>query len=191
MAALIAIDPGDRYTGVAFFDLKTNDIGELLDPPEWECVDAQEFDPIEFLDALAETVMASEVETIVYERFRLYGDKANEQKGSEFLTAQGIGVIKFIARIHNAHVQKHLDAEKRGSILSCEMTGQPCATAMPRRVEVVGQMADIKKPAAGILRHKGIKSVAKPIARKEYEGRDHIVDAELHGWYYLLHGESS
>jgi hypothetical protein len=47
-------------------------------------------------------------------------------------------------------------------------------------------VADIKKPTAGILRTKRIKSVAKPIARKHYSGRDHVVDAELHGWRYIL-----
>lgn len=179
---LIAIDPGDRWTGVAFF---TRD-----EDGKWYCQDAVEMGWQDFQDAFGDLVYVDRdwPRHVVYERFRLYGDKAQEQKGSEFLTSQLIGVIKYIVNVHNKHVFRHEAAEAEGRLMTCELQGQMCADPAnrPYEIKIKGQMADIKKPAAGILRHLGIKSVAKPIARENYEGRDHVVDAELHGWKYIL-----
>lgn len=182
---LIAIDPGDRWTGVAFF--ATDRDGN------WFCQDAQEFDPPDFEDALAELLMldraSGQPEVIVYEKWRLYGDKAKLQTGSEFLASQHIGVIKYLVRVHNAHAERHIAAEEQGRMMTCELQGGHCANpaAKPITIDLIKQPADIKKPTRGILRHKGIKSVAKPIAKEHYNNRDHVVDAELHGWYYVLH----
>ena len=183
MAVLTAVDPGDVYNGVAFFNPADNVLG-------WECVGAVELGPEEFVDALAESVFANEVPILVFERFRLYEDKALEQTGSEMLTSQTIGMIKMIVRLHNQHCARHAEAEKTGLILPCEIQGQSCADATIhwQPTLLIGQRTDIKKPAAGILRGKKIKSVAKPIARAEYKGRDHVADAELHGWYHILEG---
>lgn len=181
---LIAIDPGDRWTGVAFF--ATDDDGH------WYCQDAQEFDPPAFEDALAELLLmdrSTPPPIVVYEKWRLYADKAKEQTGSEFLASQHIGVIRYIVRVNNDHVTRHVGAEsKSGKLMSCELVGGGCSdpTQQPQIITIVKQGAEIKKPTIGILRHKGIKSVAKPISRELYEGRDHIVDAELHGWKYIL-----
>jgi len=180
---LIAIDPGDKYTGVAFF--ATNDDGE------WYCQDAQEFDPQEFEDALAELILTPAPEPppiIVFEIFRLYGDKAQLQTGSEFLTSQTIGVIKYLVRVHNEHAARHARAEETGGLMSCEQPGGRChdPALAPQEITLVRQRADDKKPAKGICNKKKIKSVARPIAKAEYGNRDHIVDAELHGWFYIL-----
>jgi hypothetical protein len=182
---LIAIDPGDVYCGVAFF--KRYGDG-------WECADAIEFDPDEFDTSLAETVLTPSSPPgtppliIVYEKWRLYADHAKEKTGSEFLATQHIGVIKFIARSAQEHVGRHEQAAADGKFLSCEINHGMCINPKKqmRSVEIFKQPADIKKPTIGILRKKGIKSVAKPIAKAEYKGRDHIVDAELHGWYHIL-----
>lgn len=180
---LIAIDPGDRWTGVAFFQRH---------PDGWECVDAQEFDPEEFEDALAELLILDrsegQPEYVVYEKWRLYADHAKEKTGSEFPTSQHIGVIKYLVRVHNDHVERHIQAEKQGKMMTCELQGQPCAdpSARPLHVMLVKQPADIKKPTRGILNKKKIKSVARPISKELYEGREHIVDAELHGWKFIL-----
>ncbi len=187
MKRLIAIDPGDRWTGVAFFE---EDLDEQYG---WRCIDAQEFDPIEFEDALAETILAGDVDIVVYERFRLYEDKAVLQTGSEFITSQSIGVFKFLVRNHNRHVRAHRKANaERGWILTCEQSGGVCSDPLKevtlKHVVLWGQMADIKKPTRAILKRKGVKSVAGPIARKEYSGRDHVKDAELHGWKYIMDG---
>ena len=94
---LIAIDPGDEHIGVAFFG--------RTDDGQWYCQDVQQIDgPDEFEDALLETLLTTPVPlTVVYEKFRLYEDKAKLQKGSEFRTAQMIGVIKFIVRQRHHH----------------------------------------------------------------------------------------
>lgn len=180
---LVAIDPGDRWTGVAFF--ATDDDGG------WYCQDAQEFAPHEFEDALAELILldrSTPPPIIVYEKWRLYGDKAALQTGSEFEASQHIGVIKYLVRVHNEHVDRHEAAEAAGKMMTCELQGGQCEdpAKRPQRIEIVKQGAEIKKPTAGILRTKKIKSVAKPIARELYGGRDHVVDAELHGWKHIL-----
>lgn len=182
--ALIAVDPGDRWTGVAFFARD--------EEGKWYCQDAQEFDPHDFEDALAETLFLDRDGTpppiIVYEKWRLYADHAREKTGSEFDTSQHIGVIKYLVRVHNDHVDRHEIAEKQGKMMTCELEGGGCADpkARPQRVEIVKQPADIKKPTRGILNQKKIKSVAGPIAKAEYGGRDHIKDAELHGWHHIM-----
>lgn len=180
---LLAIDPGDRWTGVAFFT--TDDDGK------WYCQDAQEFEPHEFEDALADLILNNRDQPppiVVYEKWRLYADKSREQTGSEFETCQHIGVIKYIVRVQNEHAERHAAAEADGKMMTCELAGGVCAdpAVRPQPVTLVKQPADIKKPTAGILRHKKIKSVARPIARELYGNRDHVVDAELHGWKHIL-----
>lgn len=184
-ATIIAIDPGDHWTGVAFF---AEDDGD-----GWYCQGAVEFDePEAFEDALAELLLqeppAARPSVVIYEKWRLYADKAKQQTGSEFRATQVIGVIKFLVRTQNAHVDRHDAAEAEGKMLACELQGGMCEDPAnrPHRIELIKQPADIKKPTAGILRHKKIKSVAKPIAKTEYGNRDHIVDAELHGWKHIL-----
>lgn len=179
---LVAIDPGDAHVGVAFF-------GKDYEG-RWYCQDAQQHDdPDGFEEALAELLLtATHPPIVVYEIFRLYGDKAQLQKGSQFRTSQMIGVIKFIARTRNSHADVHDAATAAGKLASCELPGGGCATPRPiHRMTIIGQMADIKKPTAGILRSKKIKSVGKQ-AKKDNPGwGDHCVDAELHGWRYILH----
>lgn len=184
MTTLIAIDPGDRWTGVAFFE------GE---DGTWECVDAQEFDPQDFEDALAELLFRRDdnpvPDIIVYEVWRLYADHAKEKTGSEFETSQHIGVIKYLVRVNNEHASRHDEADSElGGIMTCELQGQMCADPdhRPRQIELVRQVADIKKPTRGILNKKKIKSVARPISKELYKNRDHVVDAELHGWHHIL-----
>lgn len=190
MGNLIAIDPGDEYVGVAFFETDEDPWRESKDK-SWSCVDAQEFSPDGFIDAFAESLLDGDsYDVVIYERFRLYGDKSAEQTGSEFLTSQLIGVIKYLVRARNEHVERHALAEAEGKMMTCELGGGMCADPekVLKHVELVGYMADIKKPTAGILRTKKIKSVARPIARELYSGRNHIVDAELHGWRWVLKG---
>lgn len=190
MSNLIAIDPGDVYVGVAFFET-TGDPWRESEDKTWSCVDAQELTPDEFVDAFALSLLDGDsYDAVIFERFRLYEDKSGEQVGSEFPTSQLIGVIKYLVRARNEHVDRHDAAEANGWMMTCELQGGTCAdpAKRPHRVELVGQMADIKKPTRGILKTKHIKSVARPIARENYHGRDHCVDAELHGWYWILHG---
>lgn len=190
MPKLIAIDPGDVYTGVAFFETDV-DPWQPSDDASWECVDAQEFIDEEFIDAFGETLLTgNSFDIVIFERWRLYADHAVEKTGNEFITSQRIGQIKLLVRWRNEHVDRHDRAEAEGRLMTCEQQGGTCADPAdrPHRILLVDQVADIKKPTRGILKTKGIKSVAKPIAREHYSGRDHVVDAELHGWYFILHG---
>lgn len=180
---MIAVDPGDVHVGVAFF--------ETWLPPEddegWECVDTQELTPEEFQDALLETMLDGDIDILVYEKFRLYEDKKDVQVGSEFLTSQLIGVIKYLWRAQEIHATNHDEAMAAGKLLTCQLQGQACADPNRRsfkHIELVKQGAEIQTPTKGILRHKKIKSTAK--RNKDTAG--HQVSAELHGWYYLLEG---
>ena len=188
---LIAVDPGDTHVGVAFFETDDPDPWTGVGGDKWECVDAQEWSPMDFADALGETLLAGEIETLVIERFRLYGDKANEQVGSEFETAQLIGILKYLVRLNNLHVERHRVLDEKhdagtsgGVLLACEQRGGSCQDGTPyRHVTLALQMADIKKPTTGILRSRKIKSTAKRLS-----AGGHAFDAELHGWYYILKG---
>ena len=176
---LIAVDPGDVHVGVAFFESATPSI-DL----SWECVDTQEMTPEEFEDALLETFLSGDIDVLVVEKFRLYADKAAMQTGSEFRTSQLIGVAKYLHRIHTVHADKHAEVDAIGKFLSCQLPGGSCAEpgTKARPVVLAIQPADIKKSTTGILRTKGIKSVAK----KNGDKLGHQVDAELHGWRYIL-----
>lgn len=184
MSTITAIDPGDRWTGVAFFDPADNKWG-------WECTGVAEFDGHpEFIDSFAETVLDNEMPICVFERWRLFEDKAEQAKGSEFETCQLIGQMKFVVRRHNEHCYLHTKAMNQGIMTTCELRRMSCMDIMRwQPTLMIGQMSDIQKPTAGILRGKGIKSVAKPIDKELYKGRGHVVSAELHGWHYILRGE--
>lgn len=177
---LIAVDPGDVHCGVAVF----KDDGD-----GWYYSSGIELPPDDFEEALARDIVAGDVDILAYERFRLYADKSREQKGSEFRTSQCIGAMEFMTRSHNAHVTLHqrADAREPGAppLLTCELPGAPCndpSRVVLRPVAVYREFADIKKPIAGILRTMRFKSGAKI-----HKLGPHCYDAELHGWYCILH----
>ena len=183
--SLIAVDPGDEYVGVAFFEEREVD-DEF--PYGWECVDVQEINPDDFLDGLAELVATDGVDILVYESFRLYADKSREQTGSEMLTAQMIGVIKWLWRANMRHVCEHEKAEELGKMTTCELPGGVCHNPprRPQHITLVKQRPDDKKPAKGICNRRGIVSVAKAMKKQHPEWGIHVADAELHGWFYIL-----
>lgn len=87
---LMAIDPGDRYVGMALFT--HHDDG-------WQCTWAQTWDDrAEFLRYLADTVQNSDVDrlVVVFERFILEPARASALAGTELETSQLIGAIRWI-----------------------------------------------------------------------------------------------
>lgn len=162
MVELRAYDPGDKYTGVAYF----RDESSTHFATEWECYNARTMDPDEALDELGSDLIRGRVLYVVYERFRLYPDKAQEQSNSEFLASQSIGVIRWLLR-------------------NCNLTrvaqGKP-----PILLKAYG--AEDKRPTREILRAKGIKSTAKRLGSGKRIGPGGVdaLDAELHGWRYVL-----
>lgn len=157
MAELRAYDPGDKYTGIAYFRDDGPPSGE-----QWRCYLARVADPDDALDELASHLIAPSIGLlyVVYERFRLYPDKAQEQSNSEFLTPQGIGVMRWLIR-------------------NCNLT-RAAKGQEPVVLHHFG--AEDKEPARQILRRAGIRSTAK---RLKTGPGDHAVDAELHGWHFL------
>lgn len=188
----IAIDPGDVHAGMAFF---ADD--DALEHGQY-CYYACEVTPEQCTDIVAEMVVAGRVHTLIFERFRLYGDKSEMQKGSEFLTSQMIGVLKWICRHQNEHAEGHAqqNADPR-ILLNCTQDGDCKEGREVQTVRVVGQMADIKKPAFGRLRRLHIRSWAKANTdqvhaetKKCADGRCHAVDAEVHGWFWKLNSQA-
>lgn len=189
---MAVVDPGDLSCGVAFFRQD-----EELEPGA-EVIKTLEMGPRDFEDMLAWLIIAGRVHTVVYERFRLYADKSVEQTGSEFETSQLIGVIRWMVRKQNEHAELHVRWVHTNKKLTCEEGGGCSPGRLPRPVKLVGQMADIKKPARGVLRFKQIKSWSMLHRKQIHAGRKlcekdrcHAVDAELHGWYWLLKGHAS
>ena len=153
MTELISIDPGDKHVGVAWFSNR-----ESISAPErgWACVDTMEWEPEPFADWFQGLVDTDKIDIVVFEKFRLYPDKAAQQTGSEFETSQLIGIIKYIVRRHN---------------------DQPGA----KQIEIVKQPAEIQQPTQGILRTRRIKSTSK-----QQGTGTHTLSAELHGWHFVL-----
>lgn len=157
-ARIIAIDPGDRYCGVALFN------GGV-------CIQTVEMSPDELFHLVQQAVDNATVDVIVIENFTLYPDKSGEQTGSEMLTSQAIGAVKWIVRQHNELVDTFA-ANNGGS------------AQLGHLVELVLQAAAIKVPTTGHVRHHGIK----PVSTKP-GGRDHMRDAEIHGLHFIMRGQ--
>jgi hypothetical protein len=88
MYPMVSIDPGDIHVGVAVWD--------CADPyEEWVCQDAFETRPVPFLRALQVAVGSGIVQTVVFERFVLEPERVQASVGSDMLTSQMIGAIKF------------------------------------------------------------------------------------------------
>lgn len=188
---VLAVDPGDLSCGVAL--LRKDEEDENGHQVFWVGEQA----PDDFTDFLAWLIIQGKLHTVIYERFRLYGDKSVEQTGSEFMTSQLIGVIRWMVRKQNEHALLHVRWIRTNERLSCEEDSGCGPGRIPQPITLVGQMADIKKPIRKILRFKNIKSRGATHRQLIHEGRKlcakehcHAIDAELHGWYWLLRGHT-
>lgn len=163
---IIAIDPGDKHVGWATF-------------VDGSCTLGIECEPDQALDALHHAITTGIVTTIVVENWRLYGDKAAKQVGSEMLTSQMIGAVKWQVRQHNATVASIAAARK---VDEPDWDGSMDDLGL-RYVDLVLQPADIKEPTRAVLRRLKIAPTAPKTPG------DHCRDAELHGWHYILLGQ--
>lgn len=154
-----AVDPGDVHVGIARF---------REDDETWECTEAKEFGHDEAADLIAAHLAMGVLDVLVVERFALYADKATQQIGSEMLTAQLIGVIRFV---HRTYLDNRAKRRSEKTFIAGEL-------AALRETVLEFQPASIQKPTTAICRAKGIKSEAK--------GNAHAKSAELHGWHYIL-----
>lgn len=155
---ILAIDPGDVHNGIAVFNMG-------------KCQHADELTPDDMLRLVDNLVTSSSVDVVVVENFTLYPDKAAEQSGSEMLTAQAIGAIKWIIKRHNALVINF--AQDNGG----EQLGQLDT------VELILQAASVKVPTTSVVKHNGIKPVSKKTPGM------HQRDAEIHGLHFIMRGQ--
>lgn len=171
---IVAVDPGDEHVGTAVF---TPD-GRRTEGHRVVCV--QEYTPDDWLDVMAYMLIAGKMKTLVYERFLLDGALAREQTGSEFVTVQLIGVMRWMVRKQNEHAHEHYRA-KYPMQMSCVRAGQCSVSAVPQPVDLVAQLRTIKTPTRKILNRRNIKSLSAQVGAS-----DHCKDAEMHGWHWLL-----
>ena len=154
---ILAIDPGDVHIGLA--------CGVALrdgDPGSDELVYAFEMGHTPALFAIHTAIQAGWIDLLIVEEWRLYPDKAMQQVGSEMLTAQMIGAIRWMVA-HKHRWQSEVES----------------ATQAELKPQLVMQPASIQNTTKAYLRKLGIE-------RTSVKGADHALSAELHWWKYVL-----
>lgn len=115
--AVLALDPGDEYSGVAVMDSVETQVStetcEMKGRPEMLGHLALSF--------ATDMGLTYERCVLVVESFALYPDKSAEQSWSEFLTPQGIGAARFAWSmtpyefvLQGANIKKPTEAQLRG-----------------------------------------------------------------------------
>jgi hypothetical protein len=148
---MVAIDPGDVHVGFAVF---------AQDGEHPACAYAMEVTPDEATRRVHGMLARNELAVVCYERFALYADKAMSQVGSEMLTPEMIGVIKYLVAVHNEHAD-----------------GVEKSAWAPDRIELWSEGAHVKKAIRAQLKARGIDRVGTV--------GSHSGDAEEQGWYWL------
>lgn len=128
----------------------------------WEPLWATEMTPTEFEDWYSAHCIHGEIDITVVEEWMLFPNTAGTQHGSDMPTSQLIGVIKYIFR-NTLHIPMR----------DFGRTEEP---------QLVFQSTKIKKPTRSILKARNLASVAKVM---KIPG-DHALDAELHGYHYVI-----
>lgn len=150
-AMIIGVDPGDIHCGIATARISYDD---ATHEGRIEVVRSLERGPDECVDLVAAWCLEGWVDAVAIERFTLYGDKAQQQTGSEMLTAQTIGALRYVIRLCNR--------ERRDQ-------GLP-------EIAVHLQGADIKKATRAHAKARSIDLIPAPA--------DHERDAQLHAIHY-------
>lgn len=128
----------------------------------WEPLWATEMAPVEFEDWYSAHCIHGEIDITVVEEWRLFPGTSSTQHGSDMPTSQLIGAIKYIHR-NTAHIPTRDFGREHTPILAF-------------------QTPKIKKPTRAKLRARQLPSAAKVL---KVPG-DHALDAELHGYHYLM-----
>ena len=113
---IFAVDPGDKHVGIAEWNLNWG----RYEMRSWE-IDADK------APAWIDRRLTSGVQTLVIEEFKLYKGKATAQAGSNMLTSEMIGALKWIASVYNVPV-----------VL------QPAAIKVPTRAQCVARNLEWK-----------------------------------------------
>lgn len=193
MSVLLAVDPGDVHVGLALFTYGPDADGDEAA----DCTRAWETDPATAIDLIASWLLNYQIDTLVVEEFRLYPGKAKQLTGSTMPTCELIGQIKWAHRL-DARRRRDLVCDAGDTMDRLDDAGKTRIKAYREAAAEVGrnagvdlilQPAAIQEPTTGLLRRRGIKSVAKAAraAIREAGGEgDHALSAELHGWCWLL-----
>lgn len=95
---LLAIDPGET-TGYSIWEIPDDMYGRPFHPyadmSQYLVTDGE----LSYHHGVEELIKS--VDIVVFEKFLLYAHKAKTQIGSEFITSQIIGIIKYICNTHN------------------------------------------------------------------------------------------
>lgn len=94
-----SFDPGDVHVGVALFD-------------KGRCVYCAEHTPESSLQWLKKQLRLG-LDHVVIERFQLYPNKAAAQHGSDMLTSQLIGAMRFVCCLYKTEVSQQQAALKK------------------------------------------------------------------------------
>lgn len=173
---LVAFDPGDVHVGMALFSPE----GGPASSKGWRCLYAIEVTPERAADDLADLMLQNKVTDVAIEQWLLYPDKAAQQAGSEMLSSQLIGVLKYIVRLNNRHAAAHLIIQAGGSRCSCS----PDRKIEVQSINLALYPSDSKTTAASLCKRRKIKSKAKQAGTNT--AGDHPLDAELIGWIHLF-----
>jgi hypothetical protein len=150
---ILGIDPGDVHCGIATARASYDDATR---EGRVELIRSLERTPGDCVDLVAAWCLEGWVDAVAVERFTLYGDKAQLQTGSEMLTAQTIGALRYMVKLCN---RGRRDA------------GQP---EIPFHL----QGADIKKSMRAQCKARGIDLIPSPA--------DHERDAQYHALHYAM-----
>lgn len=97
---LLAVDPGDEYTGCAEFR------GQ-------ECSTTYTLDPERYQDQLHRLLLLGLVDAIVLERWALDPNRAKQLSGSELMAVQLVGVTRYLARRYDIELHISSTSNKR------------------------------------------------------------------------------
>lgn len=113
----LAIDPGDKHQGVAYFEIDIS-VGEGRSVKRWWTRDLSRA-------SLIKLVEDASVDALVVEEFRLYPEMAREQGYSDFATPKMIGVLEYLADVRNIPIYLQGASLKRKSRRIGERSGFP------------------------------------------------------------------
>lgn len=119
VAWVLAIDPGARHCGMAWFELTGED--------EWACVDTEDLEPLDCLRTVQSYLRADQRPgMLVIEEFRLYPDRMAEQALTALGTVEVIGALRWLI------------VDSRRTFVGLSMQGASIKTPGARRMQEMG-----------------------------------------------------
>lgn len=89
--AFVSVDPGDRHTGVTWFEQDATQVGG------WKCRSWSILTPEQVYETLMPDIQREQPAVVVLERWQLYPQAAGSQIGKDMLASQLIGALSWQA----------------------------------------------------------------------------------------------